>query len=126
MITEQDLHRGGYNYDVLLAFNSGGEFGNVDKLSLRPHAWSHACTSVDGGKVTVVINGILTHEVVIQMDEFVEKSAVVLQNNLILGVGVTKFSGSTESTYHSEASISNLNTGAESSHTFPAKLRISR
>ena len=32
MITEQDLQTGGYNYDVLLAFNGGGEFGNVDKL----------------------------------------------------------------------------------------------
>ena len=108
-ITEQDLHRGVYSYNVFLAFNGGGEFGNADKLSLRPHAWSHSCTSVDGGRVTVVINGILTHEVVIQMEEVSEKHAVVLQDNIILGVKETKFSGSNTNTKQSEASISNLN-----------------
>ena len=103
-ITEQDLHRGGYSYNVFLAFNGGGEFGNADKLSLRPHAWSHSCTSVDGGRVTVVINGILTHEVVIQMEEVFEKHAVVLPDNIILGVRETKFSGSNTNTQQSEAS----------------------
>ena len=109
MIMEQVLHGGGYGYNVLLAYNGGGEFGNAETLSLRPHAWSHACTSVHGGIVTVVINGILTHEVVIEMEKFGEKFVVALQNNIILGLGETKFSGSTKNTYQSEATTSNLN-----------------
>ena len=55
--------------------NTGG------KLRLRPHAWSHACTTVDveSGHVIVVINGILTHNTTISSKDFTGNVPTVFQ-----------------------------------------------
>ena len=92
-------------YGGSVVSNTGG------KLRLRPHAWSHACTTVDveSGHVTVVIIGILTHNVTISSKDFTGNVPTVFQNNLVLGVKQYKFSGLPSVNLQSEASATNVN-----------------
>ena len=95
--------------------NTGG------KLVLRPHAWSHACTTVDmeSGHVTVVINGILTHNMTISSKDFTANVPTVFQNNLVLGVQQFKFQGSPSVLKQSEASVTDV-------HVFSAPMNLSQ
>ena len=79
------------------------------ELFLRPHAWSHACTAVNAntGNVTVVITGIVTHDVVIKSKEFLANTGVSLEKNLVLGI--RQVDGSANTITQSEASVTNLN-----------------
>ena len=93
-INNQDTAKGVYlsslyYVDGVVLSNTGG------KLRLRPHAWSHACTTVDveSGHVIVVINGILTHNATISTKDFTDNVPTVLKNNLVLGVHQSKFPG---------------------------------
>ena len=99
-------------YTVVLYFFGGSAFSNTgEKLRLRPHAWSHACTTVDvqSGHVTVVINGILTCNTTISNKDFTDNTPTIFQNNLILGVYEYKFIGSPSIKEQSEASVTNVN-----------------
>ena len=81
-------------YQPGVAFHGGVVTSNTgNKLRLRPHAWSHACTTVDAesGHVTVVINGILTHNTTISNKDFAGNVPTVFQYNLVLGVQEDKF-----------------------------------
>ena len=60
-------------YTALLSYYGGSVLSIAGaKLRLNPHAWSHACTSVDGesGAVMVVINGVLAFNATIRNKEF--------------------------------------------------------
>ena len=91
-IENQDTSKGSY----LRYFNylDGSVFSNTgEKLRLKPHAWSHACTTVDleFGHVTVAINGILTHNKTIISKDFTDNMQTGFKNNLVLGVAQRKF-----------------------------------
>ena len=108
VINNQDTKES--SYTTSLDFFSATVFSNTGaKLGLRPHSWSHACTTVnvDTGHVLVVINGILTHNITIDGKDFVGNVPTVFQNNLILGVRYLL--GTPNITYQSEASISSVN-----------------
>ena len=92
-----------YFNDVVLS-NTGG------KLRLRPHAWSHACTTVDvkSGHVLVVINGNVTHNATISSTEFTVNIPTVFTTNLILGISQQKFMGQPNKNIQSEASTTNV------------------
>ena len=81
------------------------------RLNLRPHAWSHACTSVDmdTGQVLVVFNGIVTHDKIINSKDFRDNIPLVFAKNLFLGAHQDKFKGSPDIIEQSEASVTNLN-----------------
>ena len=99
-------------YTLIFAYFDGGVLSNSGgKLRLRPHAWSHACTTVDvkSGHVTVVINGILTHNTTIRSKDFTDNVPTVFQNNLVLGVKQEKYSGTPGVKRQSEASVTNIN-----------------
>ena len=85
--------------------NTGGFVG------VKPFSWSHACTTVDltTGRVTNVINGILTHDVNITSKDFVDNVPEAFDNNLALGVVQWKSQGSPDVNKQSEASVTNLN-----------------
>ena len=58
--TGRDLNSG---YTLIVSFGGGTVF-NSGKVDLKPHAWSHACTSVSAsGHVMVAVNGVITHDV---------------------------------------------------------------
>ena len=104
--TTGDAYLVGFNYFGGIVFgNTGG------KVRLRPHAWSHACTTVgvESGHVTVVINGILTINTTISSNDFTGNVPTVFQNTLTLGVGLEKFIGSPSNNFQSEASVTNVN-----------------
>ena len=94
-----------FYFDGIVSSNPGS------KLRLRPHAWSHACTTVDveSGHITVVINGILTHNTTISSKDFTSNMPTVFRNNLVLGVQQEKFTGSPSIERQSEASVTNVN-----------------
>ena len=99
-------------YKSVIFYYGGSVFSNTDgQLRLKPHAWSHACTTVDveSGHVMVVINGILTHNMTINSKDFTDNVPTVFKRNLILGISQRKFPGTVNSNYQSEASVSNVN-----------------
>ena len=74
-IWEQDTSKGVYKSEIY--YFGGSVFSNTGgKVTLIPHAWSHACTTVDAesGHVTVVINGILAYNMTIGSKDFTEKN----------------------------------------------------
>ena len=80
--------------------------------TLQPHAWSHACTALDGqvGQLTVVINGKTTHSFVVPNDNFVNSDPVVFEKTLVLGVWQIKLTEDQPNrNQQSEASVANLN-----------------
>ena len=104
--TTEEVYTAGFTYfggDVLSM--TGG------KLRLRPHAWSHACTTMDvvSGHVTVVINGILIINTTIISKDFTGNVPNIFQNNLVLGVRQTQYSGVLTNNYQSESSVTNVN-----------------
>ena len=99
-------------YTQAIYYFGGCVFSNTDgKLRLRPHAWSHACTTVDveSGHVTVVIIGILTHNVTISSKDFTGNVPTVFQNNLVLGVFQYIFTGIPSVNLQSEKKFSQKN-----------------
>ena len=99
-------------YTTVISYFGGSVFPNMGaKLRLRPHAWSHACTTVDvkSGHVVVVINGILTHNTTISSKDFTDNVPLVFQNKLVLGIRQEKFKGAPNSNRQSEASVTNVN-----------------
>ena len=68
--------------------------GTGAELNLKPHAWSHACNTVDveSGYVMVVMKGVITQNTTITSKDFTESVQTVFQNNLVLGLGKEKFS----------------------------------
>ena len=95
---------------VLYRFGSASVSNTGARLLLRPHSWSHACTTVDqdSGHFFVVINGILTHNITITNMEFFDNFPKLFQNNLVLGVKQVKFSGMATMNEQSEASVKNV------------------
>ena len=106
-----------YNQDTLeetytlFLFYSGGAIFPNSSVNLRPHAWSHACTTVDveSGQVLVVMNGIITHNTTINSKDFKNNMPTVFRNNLVLGITQMKPSGAPEFIKQSEASTSDVN-----------------
>ena len=99
-------------YGSVFCYFGGVMLSNtIGKLRLRPHAWSHACTTVDveSGHVIVVINGILTQNATINSTDFTDKGSPVFQNNLVLGVNQNRFPGLPIYNWQSEASATNVN-----------------
>ena len=99
-------------YSTQLPYFGGSVLSNTgEKLRLNPHAWSHACTTVDiySGHVIVVINGILTINTTIGTNNFIDYVSPVFQNNLVLGVYQDKFAGSPSTSEQSEASVKDVN-----------------
>ena len=89
-------------YKVALTSYENLSYNNV-KIPLRPHAWSHACTSVDtSGRVLVVINGVLSHDAAIILP-----IAQHFENNLVVGAAWYQY-GALE-TYQSGGSVTNVN-----------------
>ena len=104
--TTEEVYRPDFSYfGGSVLSNTGG------KLRLRPHAWSHACTTVneESGHVTVVINGILTHNMTISSKDFTGNVPTVFQKHLVLGIYQYKYSGSPNVNSQSEASVTNVN-----------------
>ena len=95
-----------YLSGYVVTFNYfGSDVFSAAKLHLRPHGWSHACTSVDSsGHVLVVINGVLTHNTTVGNPENMKHG---FKGNLMLGAAwfyYTKLEP-----YQSEASVTNVN-----------------
>ena len=98
-------------YTPIIFYFGGSVTSNTGgKLRLRPHAWSHACTTVDveSGHVTVAINGIITHNTTISSKDFTGNVSTVFQNNLVLGVRQQNFAGSLSIDRQSETSVTNV------------------
>ena len=76
------------SYTSFIDHAEGNVQSNANLLRLRPHAWSHACTSVDAelGHVVVVINGVETHNEIITNSEFLDNGTITFDDNLVLGV----------------------------------------
>ena len=73
---------------------------------MKPHAWSHACTSVDSlGHVVVVINGLITHD--ISNLQSMQNLPQNLKSHLILGAAW--FQAPKLTKFQSEASVTNVN-----------------
>ena len=96
-------------YTTTLYYFHGALYSNTGEMPpLRPHAWSHACTTVDveSGHVLVVINGLLTINDTISSKDFTDNRP---SNNLILGIQQLKFDGMPNLNVQSEESVSNIN-----------------
>ena len=88
----------------------GGTIGSIAgaKLTLNPHSWSHACTSVDGNVIMVVINGVLMFNTTISSNDFNDNLPTMLRNNLVLGAYENVYQGASYKS-QSEASVKNVN-----------------
>ena len=97
-------------YDISLFYFGNAKTGAA-RVSLRPHAWSHACTSVDldTGNVIVAVNGIVTHDINITSHNFRDNVPIVFERNLVLGLSHAKFSGTPDEIRQSEVSVTNVN-----------------
>ena len=104
--TTKEVYTAIFNY-----FGGSALSSSVGKLRLRPHAWSHACTTVDveSGHVSVVINGILTINTTINSKDFTGNMPTVFKDNLVLGVLQYIFIGSPNVEVQSEGSVTNIN-----------------
>ena len=98
-------------YRPVFAYNGDEVYPNTGaKLSLRPHAWSHACTTINrsSGHVSVIINGQMLINVT--LDKYILDNAPSdLQNSLVLGVSQFKSLGRQGKNFQSEASVANIN-----------------
>ena len=90
---------------------NGHVVGSSILLHLKPHAWTHACTTVDldTGKVIVVVNGVVTHDMNISNNVFRDNVPIVFENNLLLGAYQSKYKGSPDVIGQSEGSATNVN-----------------
>ena len=108
-IYKQDIKE--QTYRPLVSYRGGAVHPNTGvELSLRPHAWSHACTTIyrSSGLVTVVINGQMVLNVTLNK-EVLDNSPSNLQNNLVLGVSQYEWNGAKGERWQSEASVANIN-----------------
>ena len=100
-------------YKPIITYFGGAWFSNTgNQLALRPHAWSHACTAVDGetGQVTVVINGVTTHDTKFRGEGLVlSDEPLTFEGKLFLGLYQYQSSQSSNNVQQSEASSSNVN-----------------
>ena len=99
------------SYSSAINWYEGAALSNTGQvLGLRPHAWSHACSTLDleNGRVTNVINGILTHNVNITSKDFDDNVPGVFEGNLIIGNFQYKYKGSKNFNGQSEASVTNV------------------
>ena len=110
LIESQDTTKGKYfsfisYYGGFIISNTGGE------LNLRPHDWSHACTTVDveSGHIMVAINGVLTHNTTITSNHFTNNLPTFFSKNLVIGLCQEKYPGTKTFNYQSEASVTNVN-----------------
>lgn len=83
--------------------------GDISGLKLRAHAWSHACTAIQGatGHVTVVMNTVQTHDFNLYIFRF--DVLPRFEGNLMLGASQWQSSINSSGGEQSEASVSNLN-----------------
>ena len=109
-IISQDTYKEVY-LPVVFYFGGSIHSNTGETLRLRPHAWSHACSTIDmqSGQVLVVINGVLTHNMTIPENHFTSKVPTVFRNNLVLGVMHWKFYGAPDFIQQSEASVTDVN-----------------
>ena len=77
-------------------------------LSLRPHAWSHACATIDA-ESGLVWSGILTINEIIRRKDFIDNIPIVFKKNLIVGAQLEMYGRVTMSITQSEASVTNVN-----------------
>ena len=98
-----------FYFDSSILPNTGG------KLRLRPHGWSHACTTLDteSGHILVVINGLLTHNATIRSKDFTDDVPASFNTNLVLGIFQMKYAGAPDNIQQSEASVANINVFSE-------------
>ena len=109
-INTQDIKTG--RYLSVLVYDGGSIFSNTGReVNLKPHAWSHACTTVDveSAHVMVAINGVLTHNTTIPSKDFTDNVPPVFQNSLVLGITQEKYIGTADINLQSEASVTNVN-----------------
>ena len=107
-INSQDLESG--SYTSIFAYFGNSKLSKSKQPKLRPHDWSHACTSIDRSsrKVFSVINGVLVHDQIVDVDVFWENFPPVFQGNLLLGVAQWQYDLTNTETIQSEASVTNL------------------
>ena len=107
-INSQDLES--ESYTTIFAYFGDSKLSKSKQLKLKPHDWSHACTSLDKSlrRVFVVINGVLVHDLVVKDDVFWENFPPVFEGNLLLGVAQWQYSLSNTDKIQSEASVTNL------------------
>ena len=107
-INSQDLES--ESYTTIFAYFGDSKLSKSKQLKLKPHDWSHACTSLDKSlrRVFVVINGVLVHDLVVKDDDFWENFPPVFEGNLLLGVAQWQYSLSNTDKKQSEASVTNL------------------
>ena len=80
------------------------------RVDMKPHAWSHACTSVSSsGHVVVVINGVITHGEQISNMNFMNKFPRSIKDSLVLGSAWKQFYSDNLEKFPSEASVTNVN-----------------
>ena len=107
-INSQDMESG--SYTSIFAYFGNSKFSNSKELKLKPHDWSHACTSLDrrSRRVFVAINGVLVHDQIVDVDVFWENFPPVFEGNLLLGVTQWQYDMTNTETTQSEASVTNL------------------
>ena len=89
--TTQEIYKSIITYDGGSVYSKKGA-----EVTLKPHAWSHAFTTVDiqSGNIIVVINGILTHNTTINSRHYTDHVPTLFKNNLVLGVCQYKYPAS--------------------------------
>ena len=108
-INSQDLESG--SYTSIFAYFGNSKLSKLKQLKLKPHDWSHACTSIDRSsrRVFSVINGVLVHDQIVNVDVFWENFPPVFQGSLLLGTAQWQYDLTNTETSQSEASVTNLN-----------------
>ena len=82
-------------YTVRITHLSGSVYSKTgQELKLRPHEWSHACSTIDveSGHILVVVNGITVFDTILNSNTFTDNLPTVFQNKLILGLSQEVFS----------------------------------
>ena len=108
-INSQDL--GSVSYTSIFAYFGNSKLSKSKQLKLKPHNWSHACASLDRSsrRVFIVINGVLVHDHIVNVDIFWEHFPPVFEGNLLLGAAQWQYDLTNTETSQSEASVTNLN-----------------
>ena len=109
-IENQDKREETYSSDFNYFHGSLLSIDDAD-LKLRPHDWSHACTTIDveSGSVLVVINGIITQNSTIRSKDFTDNVHPAFENNLVLGINQQIYAGGQNILEQSEATVKNVN-----------------
>ena len=107
-INSQDLES--ESYTSIFAHFGNSDLSKSKQLKLKPHEWSHACASLDRSsrRVFAVINGVLVHDQIVNVDVFWENFPPVFEGNLLLGTAQWQYDLTNTETSQSEASVTNL------------------